>query len=293
MAKRKSQSKRPSYDFYEYYPTSRPIKPAQGIASRSQRGAFASAWWAQRWIAVLESYGIGSRLQRGRSYARGGQVVSIAIQAGLVNARVQGSRPTPYQVEIKVKPLSAAEWEQAVTVISTQALFTAQLLDGTMPQEIETAFTAAQVPLFPSSLRDIQTSCSCPDYANPCKHVAAVYYLLGEQFDLDPFLIFTLRGRTREQVMTALRAQRASAAIANTPTELPLPEITIPALAEQLAEFWGAAVADWTPLLPEFPTQSAQALRRFDPPPYDLQAPLTEYYRQMSQGVLRRFWSEE
>src|SRR5215207_5572155 len=213
MAKRIPAPKRRSYNDFDYdggyFPPARPIKPKEGIQSRSQRGAFAANWWAKRWLAVLESYGIGSRLQRGRSYARGGQVVSIAVLSGLVNAKVQGSRPQPYRITIEVKTLSDAEWERVLDAVSEQAIFAAQLLDGEMPQEIETTFETAKVSLFPKDPRDVLTDCSCPDYANPCKHIAAVYYLLGEQFDLDPFLIFSLRGRTKEQVIEALRARRA------------------------------------------------------------------------------------
>ena len=213
MAKKKSKPEAGlSDDDYDYFPPSRPIKVEGGIESRSQRGAFAANWWAKRWLAVLESYGIGSRLQRGRSYARGGQVLKIDVQPGSVKARVQGSRPQPYKIAIEVKQLTDAEWERVLDTISEQAIFAAQLLDGTMPQAIESAFETAKISLFPHDPRDLLTDCSCPDYANPCKHIAAVYYLLGEQFDLDPFLIFTLRGRTREQVMEALRARRAAAA---------------------------------------------------------------------------------
>src|SRR3990172_6086168 len=104
MAKRKSKRSRDydDFDYYSYFPPSRPIKVEGGIQSRSQRGAFAATWWAKRWLTVLESYGIGSRLQRGRRYARSGQVLNIDVQSGLVTARVQGSRPEPYNVEIQV-----------------------------------------------------------------------------------------------------------------------------------------------------------------------------------------------
>ena len=96
--------------------------------------------------------------------------------------------------------------------MAEQAIFTAQLLAGEMPQDIEQAFEAAKVSLFPSRHDDLKTECSRPDYANPCKHVAATHYILGERFDEDPFLIFRLRGRTQEQVMAALRKRRSEEA---------------------------------------------------------------------------------
>jgi uncharacterized Zn finger protein len=192
------------YD-YNYFPSpSRPLQAKGGIKSQSKRGSFAESWWAKRWIAVLESFDIGSRLGRGRSYARSGQVLSIDIDKGLVKAKVQGSRPTPYNVTIKLNVLSTANWTQLATVLSRQAIFTAKLLAGEMPQDIEQAFTDAGLSLFPTQLKDLQTECSCPDWSNPCKHIAAVYYLLGEEFDHNPFLLFTLRGMNREELVRLL-----------------------------------------------------------------------------------------
>jgi uncharacterized Zn finger protein len=226
-------------DYYEsWYPQSRPIRRDDGIRSRTERGAFASSWWAKRWLQVLESYGLGSRLQRGRSYARGGQVLNIEFSPGQVKAKVQGSRPKPYNVKLEMKTLTNAEWEHVIDTISGQAIFAAQLLSGEMPQEIEQAFAAANISLFPERGQDIITECSCPDLANPCKHIAAVYYLIGEQFDVDPFLIFTLRGRTREQVIEALRARRA-AAIGEETGDVPTLFIEpTPSLQEQITHFW-------------------------------------------------------
>jgi uncharacterized Zn finger protein len=92
--------------------------------------------------------------------------------------------------------------------MASQAIFAAKLLSGEMPQNIEEAFVEAKVPLFPTSAKELDTECSCPDWANPCKHIAAVYYLLAERFDEDPFLIFKLRGRTKEEIIQILRDKR-------------------------------------------------------------------------------------
>jgi hypothetical protein len=143
MAKRKSRRDDDyEYGWGGYFPRSRPIKPADGLQSRSQRGAFAANWWAKRWLNVLEGYGIGSRLQRGRSYGRGGQVLNIEVAPGRVSARVQGSQRTPYQISITIQPLKDDDWERVLDAISQQAIFAAQLLDETMPQEIEQVFEA-------------------------------------------------------------------------------------------------------------------------------------------------------
>lgn len=189
-----------------------PVPVASGIRARSRRGAIGETWWSQRWVAVLESFGLGSRLARGRAYARRGQVLEIDVQPGVVRARVQGTRPAPYRVEIRVAPLTDRQWGQVVRVLARQASFAASLLAGEMPPNIEEAFQAARVSLFPSRLTELRTSCSCLDWANPCKHVAAVYYLLAEALDRDPFVIFTLRGRTQERIIEQLRALRAEAA---------------------------------------------------------------------------------
>jgi uncharacterized Zn finger protein len=190
--------------YREFFPRSRPRKAKGGIKAQSKRGDFGASWWAKRWIAVLESFNIGARLGRGRSYARGGQVLSIDVGKGEVEAKVQGSRPSPYAVSIRLKVLADADWRKLIEVLSGQALFAAKLLAGEMPQDIEQVFGEAGLSLFPEKLRDLQTDCSCPDDSNPCKHIAAVYYLLGEEFDRDPFLLFRLRGLDREELMERL-----------------------------------------------------------------------------------------
>ena len=189
-----------------YFPPSRPRRAEGGIKSQSKRGGFGESWWAKRWIKVLESFNIGARLSRGRSYARSGQVLSIVIEKGKVTAKVQGSRPKPYDITIEVKTLSESDWAKVLDALSRQALFAAKLLAGEMPQDIEPLFQEVGLSLFPAKLGDLTTACSCPDWSNPCKHIAAAYYLLGEEFDRDPFLIFTLRGLSRDALMARLEA---------------------------------------------------------------------------------------
>lgn len=198
-------------DDWRYYEPAQPRPVRDGIRAKTQRGAIGETWWSKRWIEVLESLGMGARLGRGRSYARRGQVVSIGIEKGIVRSKVQGTRARPYSVTIGLKPLSAKQWAKATEAMAAQAMFAAKLLSGEMPQNIEEAFAAAHVSLFPTSARELDTDCSCPDWANPCKHIAAVYYLLAERFDEDPFLIFKLRGLTREEIIETLREKRYEA----------------------------------------------------------------------------------
>jgi uncharacterized Zn finger protein len=219
---------------YDRYERTTPREVKGGIKAQSKRGTFGESWWAKRWLSVLEGFDIGARLGRGRSYARRGQVVAVDIAKGRVTAKVQGSQASPYRVTIEIAPLSDREWAKLAEALSAQALFAAKLLAGEMPQEIEAVFTGAGVSLFPQRSRDLETSCSCPDWSNPCKHVAAVYYLLGEEFDRDPFLIFTLRGMTRDELVSQLVAVKA--AIREEVVVEPEPE---PLVAEP-ATFWGA-----------------------------------------------------
>lgn len=223
------------YDDY-YFKPAKPKAAKGGLKARSQRGSFAKNWWAQRWIAALERLVDSGRLTRGRAYARKGRVLSIEELKDGIAARVQGSQRSPYKVKIQIAPLSEAQWDQVIDALAEQALFTAQLLAGEMPKEIESAFEAARVSLFPARRDDLKTDCSCPDYANPCKHVAATHYILGERFDEDPFLIFRLRGRTQEQVMAALRQRRAGEA-EFVEEEAEEPETLLP-LEAQVAHFW-------------------------------------------------------
>ena len=172
-----------SYNDHAY---TRPIEVRGGIRAGSKRGAFGSSWWARRWLQTLEEFRIGTRLDRGRSYARRGQVMSVDVQPGGVTARVQGSRKRPYSVSIEVRTISPPDWERLQEAMAEQPIIAASLLSGRMPDNIEECFRAAGLSMFPDRQDDLETDCSCPDWSNPCKHVAAVYLLLGEEFDRDP-----------------------------------------------------------------------------------------------------------
>ncbi len=181
-----------------------------GIKAKSRRGSIGSTWWSQKWVGALESFGLSNRLERGRRYARAGQVLDIRVYAGRAEAEVQGSRSKPYDVIIELLPFTEQEWEKIIVVMSRKAIFSAKLLAGEMPQDIEDSFKEAGKSLFPASRRELTTDCSCPDDADPCKHIAAVHYILAEEFDSDPFMIFRLRGMSKEEVLEALRKKRAS-----------------------------------------------------------------------------------
>jgi uncharacterized Zn finger protein len=190
--------------FGRFYPPSRPLAAKGGIKARNKRGAFAESWWGRRWITVLESFGLGTRLTRGRSYARSGQVVSLEIKPGEVNAAVQGSRPNPYKVRILLQKIEPKQRVALGRALAQDISIAAKLIGGQLPPEIEQCFEQADSPLFPHRSKDLVTSCSCPDSSNPCKHIAAVYYLLAEEFDRDPFLLLQLRAISHEEFMSLL-----------------------------------------------------------------------------------------
>ncbi len=191
-------------EYYEHYAPSRPRKARNGIRTLSRKGDVGSNWWSKRWLAVLDRFGWESRLERGRSYARKGQVISINIMPGIVNAKVQGSRRRPYSVSILMPRLSEGEWERIISLMGRQVAFAERLLGGEVPEEMEAVFKEAGASIFPDSPREIQTKCSCPDVANPCKHIAAVCYVLAERFDVDPFNMFYIRGISRKELVEAL-----------------------------------------------------------------------------------------
>src|SRR5260370_34091937 len=139
----------------DFFPRSKPRAAKGGIKAQTKRGAFGTSWWAKRWIQVLESFNIGARLQRGRSYARGGQVLAIAVGPGEVTAKVQGSRPKPYDVAINVAELAGKDWDKVVRVLSSQALFVAKLLAGEMAHDIEDIFKEMGLSLFPDKRKDL------------------------------------------------------------------------------------------------------------------------------------------
>jgi uncharacterized Zn finger protein len=294
-----------------YPPPSRPRPVEGGLKARSRRGAIGETWWSRRFIDLLESFRLGGRLDRGRRYARAGQVLDLQVAAGLVSARVQGSRVRPYRVRLETPVLAPSDWKRVEQAMAGRAAFAARLLAGEMPHDIEETFAAAGVSLFPASPRNLASSCSCPDWSNPCKHVAAVYYLLAEAFDDDPFLIFAWRGRTRSELLGRLRALRGSD---TSPAEAPgtsgaggpgpgdggglVPPLEVPPLAESLDRFWSAGDLDALRIRPRAAEVPDALLRQLDPPAVDvagrdLAELLTPAYRILTIAAERRALAED
>jgi uncharacterized Zn finger protein len=189
-------------------PPSRPRPVENGLKARTARGPIAQTWWSRRFTTVLEDIGLGGRMQRGRTYARKGQVISLDVAAGTVTALVQGSRVRPYRVRVGIAAFGKPEWARLERALAASAWYCAKLLSGEMPDDIEEVFAAEGLPLFPASSGELAMDCSCPDWEVPCKHIAAVFYLLAESFDDDPFRILAWRGRGRDDLLANLEAAR-------------------------------------------------------------------------------------
>ncbi|MFJ8578485.1 SWIM zinc finger family protein [Micromonospora sp. NPDC093277] len=193
--------------FAEFGP---PRRVEGGLRARSTRGAIGRSWWSRRFLEVLESFALGTRLTRGRAYARRGQVLRLDVAPGLVTAEVQGSRPKPYPVRIGLAAYPDEVWERIEADLAGQAFFSARLLAGDLPAELEELFATAGAPLFPADVAELEQYCGCPDFAVPCKHLAASFYLLAEAFDADPFQLLHWRGRSRAELLTRLRTLRGA-----------------------------------------------------------------------------------
>lgn len=178
---------------------------AAGIRAQEPRSSSGRSWWAREWMRRMEAMGMRGRLGRGRNYAASGQVVSLAIAGPEVSASVQGTRPEPYAVAFAFRTPDDAAHDRIVSAIRAEPVRVAQLLADDLPQEVEGIFRAEGLDLFPGGRLgpgryDVTTSCSCPDYANPCKHSAAVMFLLGEEVARRPLTLLELRGIMPEEL---------------------------------------------------------------------------------------------
>ena len=171
-------------------------------------GEFTRTWWGQKFITAIESFTDAARLGRGRSYARGGKILEFAVNKGEIEATIRGSvnpyfgvyKEPRYHTVVKIKPIPQNDWSKIIQSMAKNASFVSKLLLNEVPENIESSFRAVNKNLLPRSESDFQTSCSCPDYSNPCKHIAGLCYRFASELDDDPFLLFELRGLTQEKL---------------------------------------------------------------------------------------------
>ncbi|TAG69373.1 MAG: DEAD/DEAH box helicase, partial [Runella slithyformis] len=161
--------------------------------AQQRRSTFGQTWWGQQWIKVLEGLDQSGRLGRGRTYANNGSVASITFEGNKIEARVKGSQRTPYKTSFKIEPLSGSDKARLVSLIADNPLYLTQLLNRQLPPELYADCERKGIDLFPRSWKAFNSSCSCPDWGDPCKHRAAVLYLVANEIDKNPFLIFELR----------------------------------------------------------------------------------------------------
>lgn len=178
---------------------------AAGIRAQESRTGAGRSWWAGEWTHRLEAMGLKGRLGRGKSYALSGQVVSLSIAGPHVAARVQGTRPDPYDVTLDFRTPEPAARARLVAALRAEPMLVARLLADDLPQDVEAAFRREGYDLFPGGKLgpgryDMTTACNCPDYANPCKHTAAVLLLLGEEIARRPLTLLELRGILSEEL---------------------------------------------------------------------------------------------
>jgi uncharacterized Zn finger protein len=173
---------------------------------------FSRTWWGEKFIEALEKFTEEGRLSRGRSYASRDRVLSFELSKGKITARVRGNinpyfgvyKEPKYNITIEIKEIPRPSWVRVIKLISSKASFISRLLMNEMPDNIEEVFDEYCLHLLPRSNKDFKTHCSCPDSANPCKHIAGVYYLVAGEFDRDPFLMFKLRGLEQEELKKEL-----------------------------------------------------------------------------------------
>jgi uncharacterized Zn finger protein len=192
------------------WPEHKPRLPGSGVWREGGRRPFGATWWGKAWVEALENRASldRNRLPRGRTYARTGAVGELVVAPGEVVASVQGSRRTPYTVKVRVATFDDGQWTSLLDALAAEIGHTAALLDGELPEGVAEDVRSVGLDLLPGA-GELQPRCNCPDYADPCKHSAAVCYLVADILDDDPFTLLLLRGRGREEVLAAMRACRA------------------------------------------------------------------------------------
>jgi uncharacterized Zn finger protein len=178
--------------FFWRWNRQKPIKVEGGI--KAQTKEFGRHWWTERWLHAVEEFGPPRRIARGRSYARKGQVLELKTSAGLISAKVQGSRDVPYEVQIPLNTFTDEQKSLALQEVQARPVFVASLLNGEIHPDAETMLFKKGISLFPEKEEGERANCTCPDSANFCKHIAAIYYLISEELERNPFLLFELRG---------------------------------------------------------------------------------------------------
>ncbi|MCP4165986.1 MAG: hypothetical protein GY759_08860 [Chloroflexi bacterium] len=244
------------------------------------------ATWADAWLDAIASFSHPGRMRRGRRFAERGSIRKLDVRPGEISAKVKDGTHT-YDTSIQIEPLDDATWETIIEHMASQALYSARLLSGEIPPEVVEVFEQVGVSLFPEA-EALQAGCTCPDWEVPCKHIAGLYYVLAERFEKDPFLLFFLRGRSKEDLLSALRYYRQPRIDAG---DSDLEEGYVsPPLAESLNDFYeigaGLKTVSFNISQPQTPMPQ---LKRLGPPPFtqlDLVTLLSPIYTAVTESAL-------
>ncbi len=153
---------------------------------------YGQTWWGNQWLNALSYIDYSNRLPRGRSYANKGAVKEITIKGNIIGAKVQGTRPSPYKIKIIIPPFTESDKRAMTGVIMGNPLLLSKLLNRELSPELNSIAERFNIRIFPSRWDDFEMKCSCPDWAVPCKHLAAVINVIASEIDRNPFLIFKL-----------------------------------------------------------------------------------------------------
>lgn len=247
--------------------------------------------WADAWLDAVAAFSHPGRMRRGQRFAGHGKIRKFEVKPGSISASVKEEGNT-YLVVIKLRQLDDATWDRIVRHLASQALFSARLLAGEMPAEVIKVFEELEAPLFPEA-EALQASCTCPDWEVPCKHIAALYYLLAERFEEDPFLLFLARGRSKEELLAMLRQHRQTSTDADANEQETEEDFQAPPLSQTLDHFWdiGPSLDDLSfEITP--PEAALPHLRRLGSPPFtqlDLESLLSPIYETVSEKA--RQWA--
>lgn len=255
-----------------------------------ERPPDAIASWADAWMDALAQFSHPGRMRRGRQFADKKHISKFMVRPGQIQAQVK-EEGNVYNVHIEMQQLDDATWDKLLSILASRAIFSARLLAGEMPKEVVQVFAEINAPLFPQA-EELHASCTCVDWQVPCKHLAGLYYWLADRFEENPFLLFQLRGRSKDDVLAALRAQRPASESPSADDET----FVTPTLQASLATFWEIGPqTDHLSLNISAPTVNAPQLRRLGAPgftPLDLESLLSPIYQRVTAVALKRAYQE-
>jgi len=190
-------------------------KAKDGITPTSSDKTVEQTWWSVKFLEAMDYFEADSRITQGKNYAKKGQVLNLQVNRGIITAKVQCTKAKPFSVKIEFRTFTNKEWFQLFSEMVAKASFAAELLLGKIPQDIQRISTKLNLSFFPKIKDDIKAACNCPDWANPCKHIAAVYYIFADIINNEPALLFKIRGKAINEITEILNEMRISKGFSN------------------------------------------------------------------------------